>query len=69
MPKYWGKQIFTHRRFPEVGQKQMTEKEKEKEKKEKKKREREKRKKKKSVALQTQLVFFAFDPLRGISCV
>ena len=26
MPKYWGKQIFTHRRFPEVGQKQKTEK-------------------------------------------
>ena len=24
MPKYWGKQIFTHRRFPEVGQKQKT---------------------------------------------
>ena len=27
MPKYWGKQIFTHRSFPEVGQKQKTEKE------------------------------------------
>ena len=26
MPKYWGKQIFAHRRFPEVGQKQKTEK-------------------------------------------
>ena len=26
MPKYWGKQIFEHRRFPEVGQKQKTEK-------------------------------------------
>ena len=25
MPKYWGKQIFTHGRFPEVGQKQKTE--------------------------------------------
>ena len=25
MPKFWGKQIFTHRRFPEVGQKQKTE--------------------------------------------
>ena len=25
MPKYWGKQIFTHRRFPEVVQKQKTE--------------------------------------------
>ena len=22
MPKYWGKQIFTHGRFPQVGQKQ-----------------------------------------------
>ena len=28
MPKYWGKQIFAHGRFPEVGQKQKTEKEK-----------------------------------------
>ena len=25
MAKYWGKQIFTHGRFPEVGQKQKTE--------------------------------------------
>ena len=25
MPKYWGKQIFTHGNFPEVGQKQKTE--------------------------------------------
>ena len=25
MPKYWGKQIFTHGRFPEVGEKQKTE--------------------------------------------
>ena len=25
MPKYWGKQIFTHGRFPEVDQKQKTE--------------------------------------------
>ena len=33
MPKYWGKQIFTHGRFPEVGQKQKAEK--------KRKRERE----------------------------
>ena len=34
MPKYWGKQIFTHGRFPEVGQKQKTErKEREKERK------------------------------------
>ena len=28
MPKYWGKQIFAHGRFPEVGQKQKTEKKK-----------------------------------------
>ena len=27
MPKYWGKLIFTHGSFPEVGQKQKTEKE------------------------------------------
>ena len=27
MPKYWGKQLFAHRRFPEVGQKQKTERE------------------------------------------
>ena len=25
MPKYWGKQIFAHGRFPEFGQKQKTE--------------------------------------------
>ena len=30
MPKYWGKQIFSLGRFPEVGQKQKTEKEREK---------------------------------------
>ena len=30
MPKYWGKQIFTHRSFPEVGQKQKMEGEKKK---------------------------------------
>ena len=29
MPKYWGKQIFSLGRFPEVGQKQKTEKKKE----------------------------------------
>ena len=29
MPKYWGKQIFAHGSFPEVGQKQKTEKKKE----------------------------------------
>ena len=29
MPKDWGKQIFTHGRFPEVGQKQKTEKKRE----------------------------------------
>ena len=34
MPKYWGKQIFTHGRFPEVGEKQKAQK-KEKEKKKK----------------------------------
>ena len=28
MPKYWGKQIFSLRRFPEVGQKQKREKKK-----------------------------------------
>ena len=28
MPKYWGKQIFPHGSFPEVGQKQKTEREK-----------------------------------------
>ena len=33
MPKYWGKQIFTHGSFPEVGQKQKTEREKKREKK------------------------------------
>ena len=26
MPKYWGKQIFSHGSFPEVGQKQKMEK-------------------------------------------
>ena len=29
MPKYWGKQIFAHGRFPEVGQKQKMEREEE----------------------------------------
>ena len=38
MPKYWGKQIFAHGRFPEVGQKQKTE---EKERKKERERERE----------------------------
>ena len=33
MPKYWVKNYFTHGRFPEVGQKQKTEKEKKKERK------------------------------------
>ena len=33
MQKYWGKQIFSLGSFPEVGQKQKTEKKKEKEKK------------------------------------
>ena len=27
MPKYWGKQIFTHGRFPEVGQRREKEEE------------------------------------------
>ena len=31
MPKYWVKNYFAHGRFPEVGQKQKTEKEREKE--------------------------------------
>ena len=30
MPKYWGKHIFAHGRFPEVGQKQKMEREKRK---------------------------------------
>ena len=34
MPKYWGKQIFRHGSFPEVGQKQKTEREKKEKKKE-----------------------------------
>ena len=29
MPKYWGKQIFSHGSFPEVGQKQKTQKKRE----------------------------------------
>ena len=33
MPKYWGKLIFTHGSFPEVGQKQKTEKKEKKKKK------------------------------------
>ena len=32
MPKYWGKQIFAHGRFSEVGQKQNTEKKRKKKK-------------------------------------
>ena len=32
MQKYWGKQIFAHGRFPEVGQKQKMEKKREREK-------------------------------------
>ena len=32
MPKYWGKNYFAHGRFPEVGQKQKTEKKKERKK-------------------------------------
>ena len=38
MPKYWGKQIFTHGRFPEVGHKQKTEGKKEKKRKKKEKK-------------------------------
>ena len=34
MPKYWGKQIFAHGRFPEVGQKQKTERKRRREKEE-----------------------------------
>ena len=33
MPKYWVKNYFAHLRFPEVGQKQKTEKERKKERK------------------------------------
>ena len=36
MPKYWGKIYFAHGRFPEVGQKQKTEKKKKERKKERK---------------------------------
>ena len=32
MPKYWVKNYFTHGKFPEVGQKQKTEKKKERKK-------------------------------------
>ena len=38
MPKYGEKQIFAHGRFPEVGQKQKTEREREREKERKKER-------------------------------
>ena len=31
MPKYWGKEIFTHGSFPEVGQKQKPRKKRERE--------------------------------------
>ena len=30
MPKYWGKHIFAHGRFPEVGEKQKTKRKREK---------------------------------------
>ena len=36
MPKYWGGNYFAHGSFPEVGQKQKTEKKKERKKKRKK---------------------------------
>ena len=38
MPKYWVKNYFAHGRFPEVGQKQKTEKKKEREKEREKER-------------------------------
>ena len=38
MPEYWGKQIFAHGRFPEVGQKRKTEKKRERERERKKER-------------------------------
>ena len=37
MPKYWGKHIFSHGSFPEVGEKQKAEKKKKKKKKEEEK--------------------------------
>ena len=40
MPKYWGKQIFSLGRFPEVGQKQKTERKREKERENKERRRR-----------------------------
>ena len=40
MPKYWVKNYFAHGRFPEVGQKQKTEKKKKKERKRERERER-----------------------------
>ena len=40
MPKYWGKQIFTHGRFPAVGEKLKAEKEEEKRKKKEKRKKR-----------------------------
>ena len=44
MPKYWGKQIFMHGSFPELGEKQKT-KEKKEGKRKKKKEEKKKKKK------------------------
>ena len=38
MPKYWVKNYFAHGRFPEVGQKQKTEKKKKKKKKKRRRR-------------------------------
>ena len=38
MPKYWGKQIITHRSFPEVGEKKKAEKKKRKRKRKKEKK-------------------------------
>ena len=43
MPKYWVKNYFTHGRFPEVGQKQKTEKKREREKERKRERKKERK--------------------------
>ena len=37
MPKYWGKQIFMHGKFPEVGEKEKAEKKEEEKRRRKKK--------------------------------
>ena len=48
MPKYWVKNYFAHGRFPEVGQKQKTEKK-------KKERKRERKKERKLVIIMAKL--------------